>query len=103
MDFNSGMFEFFKEGCKKFYMNTKGISNQDTVDASGWIEGTKYKTGTYTINLYFTTSRALVNGKGLQQFIASDMKTILADVDPVEAARINDTILHTCIYFFTPF
>ena len=91
---NAGMFELLRMSCHKFFSARKDVNMQEVVDKSGLVETIKYKTGMYTINLYLTTSCFLVNGRGLNHFINSDAKAIMAAIKPDHAETLNEAILH---------
>ena len=93
LEFSAGVFSFFNNACRKFYTEKNGTKIEEVVDAGGIIEAVKYKTGEYTNNVYLTTSKALVNGRGLNAFVESDLVEIMAAINLRDADRLNKEIL----------
>ena len=87
-------FELLKEATLLFY----GDNIDKTTDRTGKavVQYTIRPDSSYTVNIYTTTSRILVNGKSAQAFIESDLpkiydiaKSAVIDGKPIDIQRLN--------------
>ena len=95
MEFNAGTFNLFNKACHEFYTKRKGTKIEEVVDAGGIMESVIYKTGGYTNNVFLTTGKVLVNGRGLNTFVESDLAAIMTNVNLDDAEQLNKRILNT--------
>ena len=89
MILNTGMFELFKLSVEQYY-NEENLPFKCNIvnvhDKQGNSVECQYKLsngrqGIYTLNLYYTKSSCLINGKNPQQFIDQDLPIILKNIE----------------------
>ena len=85
----AGIYQAFKHAVPKFYSNKNlfpdGLEHQVKEDLGGNCVQDTYKIhGGYTLNLYHTTSKVLVNGEHVTRFLDNHLPAILKSVDEAE-------------------
>ncbi|XP_053384722.1 uncharacterized protein LOC128550211 [Mercenaria mercenaria] len=89
LQMNAGMYELFKYAAQNYYTSEAMVKKTiptNVIDKKQNNVETRYKISTgklshYTLNLYHTTSSVLVNGKGVNQFLNTDVTEILSSLE----------------------
>ena len=93
---NPGVFETVRRRVDA-YLSNLGAEKQLITDTKGHTHTISYKRidkgqPQYTVNLYLTTSRIMVNGKNTTHFL-TQLREIISNTDKQTAAYINELIL----------
>ena len=93
---NPGVFETVRIRVDAYLCN-QGAEKQLITDSKGQCHTVSYKRidkgqPQYTVNLYLTTSRIMVNGKNTTHFL-TQLREIVSSTDKQTAASINELIL----------